>query len=421
MTDRVIARAPSDASHFFGFHDVTPWCPEDRRVLMHRVDSNIRRMPAPDDRADIVLWEPATNSLETVATTTCWNFQQGARAMWVPGTAATFVYNKRVNDAPGCEFVDLATGERTEMPHAIGAIAPDGSFAMAPNFARLGTLWRAYGYSGFASAADRVLQPDDDGLWRIDRRTGARTLVFSIRQLVDAAGGTIGLDVPVFVTHVSFNREGTRIVFMLRFFSKDNALYSLLYSARSDGGELKLIEQEKISHFDWLDETNIVIWMRKAPKGLAAARRSGLLASPLLKPLIALARKSRARLKGALLNESYFVVSTVTGERQTFMPGVLPQDGHPMVSPDGKWMITDEYYNPATGEMPLILVDIAARQRVDVATFHHDVGSADSDLKCDLHPRWNRAGTQVAVDASGDGRRQFTIVDVADLVAGGRG
>jgi hypothetical protein len=417
VQDRIIARAPSGASYFFGFHDVTPWAPDDQRVLLHRIAPNLRRMPRPDDQAEIVVWQPATQQVETVGTTTCWNFQQGARAMWVPGTTATLVYNKRVDGAPGCAFVDLTTGAQRELPHALGAIAPNGRYAMAPNFARLGRLWPAYGYSGFDSASDGVLQPDDDGLWRIELDTGARSLVFSIRELVAATAGAIGPDVPVFVTHVSFNREGTRIVFMLRFFSKDHALYSLLFSARTDGSELKLLEQEKISHFDWVDEDTIAIWMRKGMKGLAAARRSGLLASPLLRPLIALARKSRARLKGALLNESYFLLSTVTGAQSPFMAGVLPQDGHPMVSPDRAWMITDEYPNPATGKTPLMLVDIAARRRVDVAEFMHDVGSSDSDLKCDLHPRWNRAGTQVGVDATENGRRRFVVLNVEDILA----
>ncbi|WP_152981941.1 hypothetical protein [Prosthecomicrobium hirschii] len=357
-----------------------------------------------------------TNDVQTMGATNCWNFQQGARAMWVPQAEATLVYNKSVEGRPGCAFVDLTTGKQRELPHALGAIAPDGCFAMAPSFTRLGALWPAYGYAGFGSSRDALAQPKDDGLWRIDLMTGARSLVFSIPELVAATGGAIGSDVPVFVTHVSFNREGTRIVFMLRFFSKDHALYSILFSARPDGTSLKLLEQEKISHFDWLDENTIVVWMRRGMKGLAAARRSGVLALPLFRPLIALARKSRARLKGVLLSESYFTLSAETGARAPFLSGVLPQDGHPMTSPDRAWIVTDEYPNPTNGETPLLLVDIAARRRIDLATFVHDVGSKDTDLKCDLHPRWNRAGSRIGVDATENGRRRFIIVDVADIV-----
>lgn len=417
MTSPIVAQAPDDASYFFGFHDVSPWSPDDSKVLLHRIDPEIRRMPRPDDTAEIVLWDPATSATEVVGETTCWNFQQGARTMWLPGTEKSFIYNKKVGDAPGAEIVDLVSGERRTLPHAIGNVAPDDSYAMAPNFGRLGALWKAYGYAGFESPSDKVDQPDDDGLWRIDLGTGERKLVFSIKDLMAVPGAQVSPDVSIFVTHVSFNRSGQRIVFMARFFSKDYALYSLIYSARPDGSDLKLIAQEKISHFDWTGEDEIVLWMRKSASALAAARKSGLLASPLVKPLINVARKFRGRLKGAVLNESYFLVNTATGDKAPFMAGVLPQDGHPMISPDGKWMIVDEYPDPS-GNTPLMLVEMASRRRIDIADFQHDVGSADSDLKCDLHPRWNRAGTMVGVDASENGRRRFTIVDVSDKLGG---
>lgn len=418
MTAKIVATAPDDASYFFGFHDVSPWSPDDSRIVLHRIDPEIRRMPLPEDRCEIVLWDPVSGATEVVGETTTWNFQQGARAMWQPGQPMTLVYNTRIGDAPGCEIVDLTTGERRTLPHAIGSIAPDGSYAMAPNFGRLGALWKAYGYSGFASPQDQVAQPADDGLWRIDMTSGARDLVFSVADLMAVPGASVAPDVNVFVTHVSFNREGTRIVFMARFFSKDHALYSLIYSARPDGSELKLVAQEKISHFDWSAEDEIILWMRKSASALAAARKSGLLASPFVRPLINIARKFRGRLKGAMLNESYFRVDTATGAKTPFMAGVLPQDGHPMMSPDRKWMIVDEYPDP-TGRTPLMLVEMASRRRIDIDAFQHDIGSADSDLKCDLHPRWNRAGTMVGIDASGAGRRRFTIVDVSEHLKAG--
>ena len=415
MTSKILAKAPDDASYFFGFHDVSPWSPDDSRVLLHRIDPEIRRMPLPQDLCEIVLWEPLTGSTEVVGETTTWNFQQGARAMWLPAAPMTLVYNKKVDGAPGCEIVDMETGIRRTLPHAVGSIAPDGSYAMAPNFGRLGAHWKAYGYSGFEASSDQVAQPDDDGLWHIDLTTGARKLLFSVADLMAVPEAAVSPDVKVFVTHVSFNREGSRIVFMARFFSKDYALYSLIYSALPDGTELRLLAQEKISHFDWISENEIVLWMRNSSGALAAARKSGLLASPFVRPLLNQARKFRGRLKGAVLNESYFVVDTLTGEKSPFMAGVLPRDGHPMISNTRKWMVVDEYPSP-NGSTPLMLVHLSDRRRIDLAQFQHNVGSSDSDLKCDLHPRWNRSETQVGVDATAEGRRQFTVLDVSDFV-----
>lgn len=415
MKPCIVAKAPSDASYFFGFHDLIPWSPDNSKVLLHRVDPNIRELPCPDHIAEIVLWSPASTTVEVIGETTTWNFQQGARAMWVPGQGNTVLFNRRIGDAPGAEIVNLDTGERRTIAHAVGDISPDGSYAYAPNFARLGLLWPAYGYSGFNDPTVNEPLPSNDGLWRIDMETGERELAFSIKELAAASGGSIAEGVKAFVTHVSFNPEGTRIVFMLRFFSKDYALYSLIYSANADGTELTFLAQEKISHFDWVAEDKIVIWMRRAAKGLAAARKSGLLASPFVRPLVNVARKFKGKLKGKMLNESYFLLSTNGGEPIPFMRGTLAADGHPMMSQDRKWMIVDEYPH-SNGDTPLMLVKMESQTRTDLVTFKHDVGSDNSDLKCDLHPRWDRSGTRVGVDASENGRRQFTIVDVSDLI-----
>ena len=54
------------------------------------------------------------------------------------------------------------------------------------------------------------------------------------------------------------------------------------------------------------------------------------------------------------------------------------------------WVVTDMYPD-ATGTMPLILWNRVTGERVDVAHIKHGVRTPDSDAKCDLHPRWNRA------------------------------
>lgn len=77
-------------------------------------------------------------------------------------------------------------------------------------------------------------------------------------------------------------------------------------------------------------------------------------------------------------------------------------------------MLTDTYAN-SDGLQTLILFDMKAGARIDIGHFNHNPGSTDSDLKCDLHPRWNRAGTQVCIDAARGGTRQCLIVDVTKV------
>jgi hypothetical protein len=34
------------------------------------------------------------------------------------------------------------------------------------------------------------------------------------------------------------------------------------------------------------------------------------------------------------------------------------------------------------------------------------------DVRCDLHPRWNRSGTQASFDSVHEGSRQVYVIDV---------
>src|ERR1700747_2297816 len=128
----IIAPPPPDASYFFGFHDVSPWSPDDGSVLLHRYWGNPRVLGGEAAEADIVLWRARTNEIREVGRTTTWNLQQGARALWVPGRGSTVAFNRIVDGRAGAELVELDTGTQRTLPFTIGAISPDGSFAISP-------------------------------------------------------------------------------------------------------------------------------------------------------------------------------------------------------------------------------------------------------------------------------------------------
>ncbi len=47
----------------------------------------------------------------------------------------------------------------------------------------------------------------------------------------------------------------------------------------------------------------------------------------------------------------------------------------------------------------------------------HERPHVRGDWRCDLHPRWNRSGTQVSFDSVHTGDRQVYVVDLSDLNA----
>jgi hypothetical protein len=56
-------------------------------------------------------------------------------------------------------------------------------------------------------------------------------------------------------------------------------------------------------------------------------------------------------------------------------------------------------------------------KRHDVAQFPAHPNFLAPALKCDLHARWDRSGTRIALDSAHSGSRQLYIVDVAEFLA----
>jgi len=65
----------------------------------------------------------------------------------------------------------------------------------------------------------------------------------------------------------------------------------------------------------------------------------------------------------------------------------------------------------------LMLFDLDDDRRVDIGRYRSDLTVGDGDMKCDLHPRWDRSGRRVSVDSSRAGIRQNLIIDVTPALA----
>ncbi len=412
----VIAETPMTAAHFFGYHDLCPWDPTNKQLAILRVDPALGSVPDGSEPAEICLWTPESGAVTVIGETRAWNWQQGARQQWLPGDGRRLIYNRHEAGRLGAVIADLDSGSTTTLPVTVSAVAPDGLSALSPHFARLARYWPSYGMAGEAPPGIDAECPDDDGLWRLDLASGAVELMVSVAAAAAVGGERAVTGTAHFLTHPSFSPTGRRICFLHRFFTPDGALYSRLLVGRPDGGELMVIADEKVSHFDWLNDRTILVWTRELPRSLAAARRGGLLATPLIQPLLNLARKLRPGFKQMLLSEAYFMADIEAHPKKSAMArGLLERDGHPMFTNDRRWMITDTY--PDHDRMQtLILYDVRNNRRIDIGRFHADPGAGEGDMKCDLHPRWDRDERLVCIDSTDRGLRQCLIVDTQAIL-----
>ncbi|HKX58592.1 MAG TPA: hypothetical protein VJN00_04405 [Steroidobacteraceae bacterium] len=361
---------------FYGYFGLQPWSNDGRRLIFHRWRSGNPR------RVEICLRESATGAVRTLAETAAWNFQQGSLAQWVVRDGIECaIFNDVVDGSLACRIVAPDGSERS-LPWPVQALHPDGSEALSLNYRRLARIRPEYGYDVAVDNFSADQPPERDGLWRVDLRSGSAGLTVTLAELAALAPRPEMIGAEHKVNHAVYSPAGTRFVFMHRWLGP-RGKFSRLYVANADGSDLRLLlDHRMVSHYAWQDERRLLVWARAPDRG-----------------------------------DRYYLLDVETAAREACCPGTLDRfgDGHPSFSPDGRWIVTDSY--PDRGRMRrLLLCRPEAGVVVEAGAFHAP-WRYDGEVRCDLHPRWNRDGTRVSIDSAHEGARWTYVVDVSRLVA----
>jgi hypothetical protein len=401
---RAITRGPKH--HFFGYYGIPPWNASETVYACLESDFH-DRMPQPRERATIGLINLASGSFEPIATTAAWNLQQGAMIHWLagakgtetgaaPGTApeSTLIFNDL--DEEGECFrpivMDVSTGKKRVVPSpvGIGAASPDGRWALGLDYARLSNQRPVVGYAG---ARDRTVgqrAPEDDGVWRIDLSSGKTDLVLSHAAALAAVPATLvpeaARERPIFFNHTLYNPTGTRFMVFIRYFPEGSGnLDSAVLTADADGSNLRWLVPwgHHPSHFDWYSADDLMITISRPDGG----RHYVMI-------------RDTPGIDGGWENRR------VISEK----PGVLFTEGHPSFAPDRRTFVFDGDASPEQ-KRAVRLYDMAADREIVLGTFPA-APQFKADVRCDLHPRWNRSGTEVSFDSVHNGDRQVYVIPV---------
>jgi hypothetical protein len=412
----IIAQTPETHQHYFGFHDISPWSEDDDQMVLLRVGNDLKETPTAADIAEICLWRPGFDVPLPIGSTRAFNWQQGARVRWLPGKGRTVMVNDLESGMPITRFYNVDESVWTGAVPAVYATHPSGNFGLAPDWFRLAKWWRDYSYDLPMRSDVGLSQPGD--LRRVNFETGRDNVIVPVALVRELCQQSVSASESDFISHATFNPSGSRFCFMYRRFSDDGALFSFFLACNSDGSDLRVLAREKCSHFDWIDDDRLILWTRKLPGKAAALRSSGLTKRFPFKQMVRIIRKLNPRMKQSLFSEMYYELDyRMPGEFKPFAPGVLEQDGHPMFSPDRRWMVTDTY--AFEGHQPLILVEMETQARSDIVSFPVHPEFRKPALKCDLHPRLNRRGTMICVDSAHTGQRQLYVVDIEKFIRKG--
>ncbi|MDP2704160.1 MAG: hypothetical protein Q8P01_02970 [bacterium] len=418
-----IASKTSGKHHFFGFHDLCPWDASGKYMLAMETDF-IDRPPRADDVAKICLIDVGKNTLEILTETRAWNFQEGSRVQWLPNEPEKIMYNDYDNNHD--KFVSVALNvksrEKRMFSYPIYAVSPDGDIALGLNFTRL-QKYGGYGYAQKLPITNYQLSnidepsPQNDGIFRVDFKTGEAKLIISIHAIAHLNNSPKENEHHI-LTHIAFNPSGTRICFIDKYKLPDGGFMQRLITANPDGTDAYVLPGH-VSHFDWKSDAEIFAYGKFSPK-ITALRGKGIFQNQILKPFLNIGRKMRGILKQKIAGQSYLLLADKTQNVKRIGVGLMTEDGHPQFSPDGKWVIADTYPDK-NHERTLMLYDWASKKRIDIGKFKSlPEGFPEtwdtSEMRSDLHPRWNRSGTAVCVDSVHEGTRQMYVLDVQNAV-----
>lgn len=383
-----IERLTREPEHsFFGYYDLQPWSGDGHFHLCQRVGFR-DRMPTGADPAELgMIHMTGDQRFIPLARTYAWNFQQGAMLQWHPlHTSEEVIFNARI----GSEFKGIVrniwSGEERLLSRAVATVDPRGRWALSVNFSRLHDFRPGYGYAGLPDPFFGEAHPEDDGIFLVNLEDGNSRLIISYGDIVRFFGKDSWLaEAKMLVNHITFNNDGSRFVFLVRNFPQpgQRSWQTAVLTAATDGSELRcVIPSGMASHYWWRDPEHLVFFA-----GVGEPAKNGL-----------------------------YVINDVNGQVELIDSGFFTQDGHCSYSSDGRYLLYDSYPD-GEGYRRLFVYDLRKEKGVTLATVRSErINRLFSvDLRCDLHPRWNRDGSAISFDSVHEGHRHVYWMDLTSL------
>jgi hypothetical protein len=360
--------------HTFGYYDKSPWNKEGTNMVILRIPYSNRMPEIGTEKAVIELLDGNGVYIKDIASCRIWNTQMANRLQWVgPEFNDKIIYNDYRNDKLVSVIKNINNDKEVVLKQPIYDVSPDGKFAIRLNFLRLHIFRSGYGYNIGQNRSDYQNIPSDDGIFFLDLINNEEKLLISLLSLAKKESSDLKSMHSVKVNHLMINKSSSRFMFLFRYMIDDKK-FTRLYTISVDGQNLFLFNTRNlVSHANWVTENTFIVWADVSPKG-----------------------------------QAYYLFSDFNAEPIRIIgKNVLKGDGHPSVSLDGNFLLTDTYSDIARRKR-LILYDIIANNRKVLGKFYNPFVYSGS-LRCDLHPRFDFRSKKICFDAVFKNGRQVYI------------
>lgn len=367
--------SPDGGECFFGYYDKSPWDITDRYMLCIRVKDALSSV-APKEKAEILLIDTHdNNSYEVLATTNTWNVQQSCMLQWLGPDYSTCIIFNDFRDGQYCSVIlDIKTRKERIINMPIYSVSLDGKFALSLDFSRLHRLRKGYGYSNLLEETKAEKCPDKPCIWHINLENGKINPLLKYTDFANFEPRPEMENAEHKVNHIMISPSGKRFMVLHRWFNGVRK-YTRLVTVGCNGDNLyNLSDDDMTSHCCWKNDEEILSYLRKKSEGTG-----------------------------------YYLLKDNSQYCKKFWNEMFT-DGHPSYSPDKKLILTDSY--PNRQRVAAIYCINPEKREIRTIAKVFAPFKYDNDVRCDLHPRWNRKGDRICFDSVFEGQRGMYVVDI---------
>lgn len=387
--------------HGFFFYNCAPldllqFDPTGQYALDMKIKIEERHV-TPTDTAEIGIIDLKNNNRWfKIGETTAWNWQQGCRLSWVPGTSNQIIWDARAED--GKSFVSKIYNTQTKqtrtLPWPVYTLSPDGKTALTHNFERM--LHGGTNFVGIPDPYANIWAPSQIGIMKMDLTTGSTKMIVSVKDMVKQVysnglpSDTVGKNFYIF--REGYNHSGNRFIVFLKEDKVDTSMdfkaKTYGFSMTPEGKNIRFLYHYPSHHY-WINDSTLLDNVNYAE-------------TPASTPV-----------------RGYYIFKDDGSGKAKEMLWEAP-NGHDSFHPNGDWVLTDTYIYE--GYLYLYLFHLPTKKIVPLGKFEfYENGKRSSShprlYRIDLHPRFTSDGNKVCFDSNHENLgRQMYMIDIRHII-----
>jgi hypothetical protein len=360
---------------FFGYYDKSPLNATNEYAIFQQTKHATHEKPSAEKPVEVVLYHVPSKTVVHKWETTAYNWQQGAKPMWLDEQHFSFNFYNPEKKAYGAKIIDIKEPHNPKVS-STPLYDANNKTGLSLSFERLNQIMPDYGYRHLNSPGHFDLA--QEGIIKVDLENGQSELLISVAQIIDVHPQKSMEDATHWFNHIQLSPDGKHFIFLHRWIQNGKKSDALIVSDIKGQNIQCLADDGMVSHCVWKNDGEIVSYMRDEELG-----------------------------------DHYYLIDIERGKRKKIGNKKWEEfgDGHPHIFKNQ--MVFDTYPNRSRIK-ELYLYDFDSEKLLKPGAFLEPL-KYFGETRCDLHPRFSMDGKKVFFDSVHSGRRRLYYIDLEEV------